>query len=463
MKNLIIHELQSFLYGARFFIALVVVLVMFAVSSFVYIGEYKETIKKYNELTIGQEHMLRQNTSNTTKVAINSRSYQLPPRDGGFISDCGEMNIPNTLSYDAYYRIGFEIEAAKSNPFIMPSNRINWGFIILVLFSFLAVIFSFDSVSGEKEQRTLALCLSNQVKRSHILASKFIAINVLLITLAIIGILLALIIFMLSPAVPVSMETVIEIMLFIVFAVVFTGSMTAIGMFASVMSRNSNISLLLSVSLWLLFMIAIPNIAQTIGMSLYPVEKSSVTWTKIWDKRNEIEASFPNGKWSSNSGNPFLPQHEIRGNMMTAFARNEADFLSARRNEQFAQLEKTRKWTWISPLSVFEYGTEALLDGGYLRLRKNYDDLQNFKIQYLQWFKDLDAKDDKSPHWYNASEDYSTTRQPVTYEEIPQYVERSTNLGERFAGISRYLLVLLAYMGVMFFVTILKFERYDVR
>ena len=463
MKNLIIHELQQFLYGLRFLIAIAVVLVMFVVSSITYIGEHKEEVKKYNELTIGQEYMLREYTSNISNVAINTRSYQLPPRGGGFISDCGEMNIPNTLSYDAYYRIGFEVGVSKSNPFIMPSNRINWGFIILVLFSFLAIIFSFDSVSGEKEQRTLALCLSNQVKRSHILASKFIAINVLLITLAIIGMLLALIILMLSPAVPVTIETALEIILFLVFVVFFTGSMTAIGMFASVMSRNSNISLLMSVSLWLLFMIAIPNFAQTIGMSLYPVEKSNTTWTKIWDKQKEIEASFPDGKWRTDSSNPFLPQHEIRANMLTAFAKNEADFLNIQRNERFAQLEKTRKWTWISPLAVFEYGTEALLDGGYLRLCKNYNDLQNFKIQYLQWFKDIDAKDEESPHWYNAREIYSTTKKPVAYEDIPQFTERSTSLVERLSEISKYLMVLLAYMGIMFFATILKFERYDVR
>ena len=463
MKNLIIHELQQFLYGLRFPIALVIVLIMFAASSLTYIGEYKETIKKYHELTASQEQQLRNLASNASHVAINSRSYQLPPRSGGFISDCGEMNMPNTIIYNAYYRMGFDAGSTKSNPFILPSNRINWGFIVLVLFGFLSVIFSFDAVSGEKEERTLALCLSNPVKRSHILISKFIAINGLLITFAIIGMIFSLIILMLSPAVPITSKTIIEIALYLAFIVFFTGSMTAIGMFSSVMSRNSSISLLLSVSIWLMFMIAIPNFAQTIGMSLYPVEKSNTVWEKIWSKRNEIEASFPEGKWSSNSGDPFYSRHEIRAEMMTAFARNEEDFLIVQRNERFAQMDKTRKWTWISPLAVFEYGAEALLDGGYLRIRKNYNDLQNFQTQYFQWFKDLDAKDNDSPHWYNAREDYSTTKKPVSYEEIPQFTERSSTIGERLSETMKYLMIMLVYMGVMFFVTMMKFQRYDVR
>jgi ABC-type transport system involved in multi-copper enzyme maturation permease subunit len=464
MKNLITHEIQHFMFGLRFPIALVIVLVMFASSSFIYIGEYKEVNKKYLEQMSNQETQLRTLAASTTNVAIRTRSYQLQPRGSGFISDCGEMNIPNTLTYNAYYRIGFDTGGATSdNPYIMPSSRINWGFVMLTLFSFLAIIFSFDAITGEKEQRTLALCLSNPVKRGHILASKFIAINALLITFAIVGMLLALVILALSPAVRLTSDSFLEIGLFLLFVVFFTGSMSAIGMFASVMSRNSNISLLLSVSLWLLFLIAIPNFARTLGMLLYPVEKGNVMQTKIMEKYKEIEAGFPDGKWTSNGNNPFLPQHEIRANMQMAFAKNEADHIAERRDELFHQLEKIRLWTYVSPLAVFEYGTEALLDGGYLRLRKNFTDMQNFKIQYLQWFKDIDAKDDQSPHWYNPNEIFSTTKKPVAYEEIPQFAERSTTIAERLAETMKYLAIMLGYMGVMFLVTVIRFNRYDPR
>ena len=463
MKNLIFHELQQFLYGLRFFIALAITILIFAASSTTYISEHKETIKKYNELTNFQEQALRETASNTTNVATQRRSYQLPPRNSSFISDCGELNMPNSLLYNAFHAIDFDANNRQSNPFLMPSDRINWGFIMLVFFSFLAVVFSFDSISGEKEKRTLALCLSNPVKRSHILLAKFLSINIVLISLAIIGMILALIILMLSPIVNVTGMVFVELGFFILFVFFFTGSMVAVGILTSVLCRNSNISLLLSISLWLLFMIAIPNFTQTIGMNLYPIEKVSVTQSKIQEKRIEIEASFPDGKWTSNSGNPFLPQHEIRANMMMAFAKNEADFMNERRNGLFRQVENMRFWTWISPLALFEYGTEALLDGGYPRLRRNYNDLQNFKIQYQQWFKDIDAKDSESPHWYNPYEAFSTTKKQVAYDEIPQFRERIPTLGERLTDTLKYLTVMLAYMGIMLFVAVIRFERYDVR
>jgi ABC-type transport system involved in multi-copper enzyme maturation permease subunit len=463
MKNIILHELQQFLYGLRLPVALGVVLLMFAVSSVTYINEYSERVKKYHELTANQEQSLRSRAGNATNVANGRREYQLPPRNNGFISDCGELNIPNALQYTAFGSLDLNMSLGMENPLLMPSDRINWGFILTVLFSFLAIIFSFDAVSGEKERRTLALCLSNPVKRSHILFAKFIAINALLIVCALVGILLALLILSLSPSVSLTAETVSEVGLFLLFVVFFTGSMSAIGLFASVMSRNSNISLLLSVSVWLAFMIAIPNFARTLGATAWPVDTIKVTQDKINEKRREIEASFPDGKWRSSGGEPFLPEHEIRANMMMAFDKNGAYFWGERRAAQFRQVENTRRWTWISPLAVFEYGTEALLDGGFPRLRRNYNELQNFKIQYLQWFKDVDAKDADSPHWYNPWEDFSTTKKAVAYEEIPQYAERRATVAERLAETLKYLSVMLAYMGVMLVLTIVRFERYDVR
>jgi ABC-type transport system involved in multi-copper enzyme maturation permease subunit len=463
MKNLIIHELRQFLYGLRLPIALGIALLMFAVSSITYISEYNESLRSYRELTANQEKQLRSNAGNASDVAIREREYQLPPRNNGFISDCGELNMPNTFIYTAFNRLRFTTSISMENPLVPSSNRINWGFILMVLFSFLAIIFSFDAVSGERERHTLALCLSNPVKRSYILFGKFIAINLLLIVCAIAGILLALIILMLSPSVSITGETFSELGLFLLFVVFFTGSMSAVGLFASVMCRSSNISLLLSVSLWLLFLIAVPNLADMIGTTAWHVEKISVMETKMEEKSIEIEASFPAEKWNGNSGNPFYPPNEIRADMRMAFDKNEGDFWSEHYSAQFRQVENMRRWTWISPLAVFEYGMEALLDGGYLRLTRNYGNMQNFKIQYLQWFKDFDAKDDKSPHWFNPAENWSMTRLPVSYEDIPQYAESHASIAQRLAETLKYLMVMLAYMGVMFVIAIIRFERYDVR
>jgi ABC-type transport system involved in multi-copper enzyme maturation permease subunit len=462
MRNLILHELQQFFHELRLPIALSIVLVMFAVSAVTCISEYSENVAKYHELTANQEQALRDQAGNATNVATMQREYRLPPLGSGFISDCGELNIPNTLEYTAFHRLRFGTSLSRENPLFMASERINWAFIITVLFSFLAIIFSFDALSGEKEQHTLALCLSCPVKRSHILFAKFIAVNALLTACALLGILLSLLILSLSPSVSLTAETFQEVGLFLLFVVFFTGSMSAIGLFASVMSHNSNISLMLSVSVWLVFMIAVPNFARTLGMAAWPVEKADVTQAKISEKSKEIISSATPGTFAIYT-DPFHPTHETRAGVMMAIDKNEADFWGEHYAMQFRQVDNTRRRTWLSPLAVFEYGTEALLDGGYTRLRHNYSNLQNFKTQYLQWFKDVDARGDQSPHWYDPYGSFSSTRKAVAYEEIPHFTERRATIAERLAETMKYLGVMLAYIGVMLLLTIVRFERYDVR
>ena len=89
--------------------------------------------------------------------------------------------------------------------------------------------------------------------------------------------------------------------------------------------------------------------------------------------------------------------------------------------------------------------------------------MHNFQPLFLQFFKDLDAKDPDSPHWYNPTEDLSTTRKPVNFGEVPLYKEKVISIDERIMQASIYLLVMVLYTVVIFFVTFLLFLRYDVR
>ena len=62
----------------------------------------------------------------------------------------------------------------------------------------------------------------------------------------------------------------------------------------------------------------------------------------------------------------------------------------------------------LSPTVQYERAMEALLGGGHLRFQQNWRDLQAFQLTFLAWFKQKDAEDPESPHWYNPYEDVST-------------------------------------------------------
>jgi hypothetical protein len=106
---------------------------------------------------------------------------------------------------------------------------------------------------------------------------------------------------------------------------------------------------------------------------------------------------------------------------------------------------------------------EAVVGGGYLRLRKVWADLHEYQYQLLQFFKTIDAADTDSPHWYNPYEDFSTTKKPISFEQVPIFEEKPISLVERFSFLKSYLIVMILYIGFVFSLSLVLFMRYDVR
>jgi len=158
-----------------------------------------------------------------------------------------------------------------------------------------------------------------------------------------------------------------------------------------------------------------------------------------------------------------MPEHELRAANLTKLMNSEMQIRNEYYRDMFNQLEKTRLLSTISPVSLFDYMNEAVVGGGYLRFREMWEDLHTYQTLFLQFFKEFDANDPDSPHWYNPTENLSTTRKPVNFEEVPIFEEKSISLEERFSYILKYLLIIVIYTAVIFFLTFVFFVRYDVR
>jgi hypothetical protein len=132
-------------------------------------------------------------------------------------------------------------------------------------------------------------------------------------------------------------------------------------------------------------------------------------------------------------------------------------------NSQFRQYEKASRFTYLSPISIFGMVNESLIGSGYPRFRKNWEDLHTYQNQFLSWFKAIDSKDPKSPHWYNPYEDYSTSREKIKFEEIPLYTERLMTLPQRLTKAFPGIMLLVIYSFLLFGISVFMFNKYDVR
>ncbi len=463
-RTVVTREIQHNLFSLRFQISLGLVVAVFAAGSLSFVKSHEAAVTAYQETARQASDALRADAdSNATRLAVGRRTYILRPRDDGFIADAKERYLPNAIIYSAWNVFGFENRGGSTNPFLVTFDELNWTFIAALIASFIALLFTFDAVSGEKETKTLALALSNPFSRGTLLAGKYASAVVTVLATIVPGLIVSTVIVLVSGRVALTAAFALEAAGFMAVALLMVAILAAFGLLASVVTRNSNVSLLIALSFWILFAVVVPNSSLFVAKSAFAIERAEAVGNQVSRVFEDLNKNAPKGSWMMHSSNPFLPQHKLRADLQMKRLTSEKQIRDAYYARMFRQFERARLVTTISPVSLFEYLSEAVVGGGYLRFRKTWDDMHIFQGQFLDFFMALDAADKDSPHWYNPNEDVSTTRKPVAFEKVPQFREQPMTFGERVAPVLKYLLIGVFYACAVFLLSYVLFVRYDVR
>ena len=460
--TLLIKEIRNCLYSLRFKISFIIVILLFVTGTITFISSFKEIDQNYAQYEQKQLSELTERANNISNVATFEDNYIMSPRDNGVVADCKESVLPNQFGYSAFNVYNFSVRHNSSNPLIKRSESLTWAFIISMFLSFVALLFSFDAISGEKEKRTLALVFSNPIPRGMFLLSKLCSIVAVVCGMAFTGAAISLIILAFSGN-ALSSGFVTEIISFGIISILFITVFASFGLLSSIITRHSNVSLLTSLCFWLFSAIIIPNTSVFWANKLFPIPASATVYLTILQERDSIIHNAPENSWSSRSSNPFYEYHELRANGQTKLMNSKKAHQDAYYNQMFRQFENTRHFTLLSPIAQFDYINEAFLGGGYLRFQKNRNDLHIFQEQFLQWFKDIDAKDEDSPHWYNPFENFSTSKKPISVDQIPRYQEQLAPFSQRLQFVSSHLIIMVLTIAAFFGLCLYIFARYDVR
>jgi ABC-type transport system involved in multi-copper enzyme maturation permease subunit len=462
--HIIAYELRHNILSLRLHLALLLTFVLFGIGSAAFVANQRISNTEYREYESKKIEALRKiSESNFSKYATTNQTWLTPPRADSFIDDARERYLPNSFLFSAYDVFDAEVSPLSANPFLKKDKDLSWMYIVAIIIGFVVFLFSFDAVSGEKEARTLALALSNQISRATLLFSKYLSTILTALLVLFPGLCISLIIVFLTGTVPLTPLAFGEISLFFLAVTMYVACIAAFGMLSSVLARAANVSLLIAISFWLLFVAIVPNTALFWGQALFPIKSAQEISMQIQKEREDINRNAPKGSGASSSADPFLPQHKLRAEKQMKLMMSDKRIRDAWIQEMIRQVERTRLITFLSPMSLFEYLSEAVVGGGYMRLRKNLDDLHIFQERFLAFFKEKDAADKDSPHWYNPYEDFSTTKKPVSFKEVPLYSERTISLTERLAGAGAFFLIMGLYTLAVFALTFVLFLRYDAR
>jgi len=274
LRTIIAKEFLNNILNLRFMIGLVLCLIVTVACIMILAHDFRQQMNDYNARMNIQDEIL-----DNYAVAKQFRTIQMfrpqkPPERFRLLI----IGIPGNEA------LGF----FDYNPLPILFPPIDFLFIVTIIMSLLAMLFSYDSIAGERQSGTLRLVISNSISRTKVLFGKFIGGSASLLIPFILALLVGVLYVSVNPAIQWDSSAWAELALLTAASITFITLFYLLGLMVSTFSRYSAISILNCLFLWVLLILVIPNVCPYISAQFCRIP--SIKETERRDREIEIHS-----------------------------------------------------------------------------------------------------------------------------------------------------------------------------
>jgi ABC-type transport system involved in multi-copper enzyme maturation permease subunit len=474
LKIIIKKELLNNILSFRFLVTFLLLLVIVIVTVFILTDDYVRRVDEYARRQAEIENYLQK--------------YAHFNRIGGVISP----SQPPISFYSLVRGLSSEtnIEEFDNDPLPVMFPLIDLTFIVTILLSLIALLFSYDSISGEKEDGTLKLMLSNRLSRAKIVLGKVVGGTLTLLAPFLLSLIVGLIIILLNPRVQWQGQDWGAFGLIILGSIIYFTLFYCLGLFISSRHQVSSSSVMTSLFIWVLLVLVIPNLSPYLASflsktpskikidrevyRLTQVERDEVGRKLMREKMLEVEKKYPilaerlsdaeiQKRIAQDAAYKKAYEELTEAFEQAWFEANQIQGAKAQiiedeldRKEE-AQQRLSQYISMISPLSDFTYLATDLSSTGIRNM--NY-----FHRIYEIWdgaFHDYGAKKMASLREKDPTIDIWNS--PVDVSDRPRFEYHQEALMERLKAAIRFFVILIIFSLALFSAAFFSFIKYDVR
>ena len=471
IRQIIHKEILEYLLSFRFILSLVLVIVLFAVGGFVFVGKYKQQSSDYWQKTNENLAGFKEQSRQLHKLAFYRQNVWMKPKPLALCAEGFEKSLPNHFRFDVFSSDLPEIKG-RGNFTLSHFSNIDWAFVVSVILSFLALVFTYDSVSGEKEDGTLRQMLANTIPRHEVLLGKYLGVMLTIGVPLLLGLLVSLIIVVASNAAVISGLDWLKILTLVLVSFFYLSIFILLGMFVSSRTAYPANSMVMLLLIWVVLVVLIPSfgkiISEVSGKAPNPTELerrlgevTAETWANA--ERYGERAGYMSWDRDDPANNP-----PARGRLKTAEINGKNQVREDYHNKMLAQAFIGRNLTRFSPTVLYQRASEALAGTGINRCVNLREQIKEYQVELKEYIRSKDAEDPLSLHLifpeYNSAQAWRTiSHTPVDFTTVPKFQERDLGLAQSLKA-AVWDIGLLAFFNLIFFAaSFVSFLRYDVR
>lgn len=252
--TLVNKELRVLIISPKFIGTFLVCTLLILLSIFTGIREYRQSINRYESAARLAEQEL---DSRTTWGRMSTKVYRAPDPMQIFVSGL-EYDIGRWSEVSGQTSAKLKNSAYADEPIYALFRVTDFAFIVQFILSLFAILFTYNAVNGEREDGTLRLVFSNAVSRAQYLMAKCTGAWLGLVVPISIPILLGILIINFS-GIPLMPDHWIRIGMLMLLSLILFSFFIVLGVFISSLTKHSSVSFLVSLILWIFFVLIIPR------------------------------------------------------------------------------------------------------------------------------------------------------------------------------------------------------------
>ncbi len=467
LRDIIKKEILDNITSPKFVFTFLLCTILILLSVYTGVTNYRAEKKEYTASVALNKKNLESQPNIQSIMGIGVKISK-PPQVLGTVVSGIEEDVGRVASVNVAYEPNLVDSKYGSNPVFAVFGSLDLMFIVKIVLSLFAILFTYDAIVGEKEKGTLKLALSNDVPRDRLILGKAIGGYISLLLPLLIPLLLSLLVLVIAPDLSFGGQDWARLLLIFVMFFLYLSVFFSLGLFVSARTSRSSTSFLVLLFAWVLIVMVIPKAAVIAAGQVKPIPsvheitaKKDAFLQQIQSEgqKTAIEWVQKNRVGADKDPKAFQEKYlayvqELNQQLTTKIDENNAAIERDYQQRKSAQQTLAVNLSRISPASALTFGSMTLARTGVDEYERFLASIRAYKPIYTKW------ANSKLKEGINMQ---TGEMGRIKIDDMPQHVYQPEWLSR---AVVRTIpdFALLVVMIIVFFVgAYVSFLRYDVR
>jgi ABC-type transport system involved in multi-copper enzyme maturation permease subunit len=467
LRDIIKKEILDNITSPKFVFTFLLCTILILLSVYTGVANYASEKKEYTAAVALNKKNLESQPNYSSLAGIGIKINKAPQPLGTVVTGV-EQDVGRVAPVNIAADPNLVESKYGSNPVFAVFGALDLMFIVKIVLSLFAILFTYDAIVGEKERGTLKLALSNDVPRDRLILGKAIGGYISLLMPLLVPLLLSLIILVVAPNLALSGQDWVRLLLIFLMFFLYLSVFFSLGLFVSARTTRSSTSFLVLLFAWVIIVMVIPKAAVITAGQIKPIPSvHEITAKKdAFLQQMQVEGQKTAREWvqkaqaeAAKDPKAFQTkfQQYIQDLQQDLTSKIDANNAALERDYQLrkgAQQNLAVNLSRISPASALTFGSMTLARTGVDEYDRFLAAVRSYKPIYTKW---VNSKLGQGINFQTGEQLKIDISDMPQFSIEPEWLSRSL-----VRTIPDF--VLLIVMIIVFFVgAYVSFLHYDVR